>query len=208
MKTFKQFLSEAETKDLVEFLRANCRQVLRDFSQADRFLWRGIKKPKKLQDFTFEEENFRGFIDAPRQDRRPLNTPEWAHQVFNEFFTEKFGEPLRSTTLFAVGTPRKAFGSSAYHFAILPMQDYEIYWSPKVEDLTTYAFPTDEELEKSSSEERKADLLKLLKAADYQKGSISEALQSSSELMVKCKNYLALKITEIQLKKIIQVASE
>jgi len=225
MITFKQYLREEE-RDLVKFLRDNCDEAVHDMFKADHYLWRGANK-RGRELFKYGDTEYEGYFGFPRDDRKPRNTPGWAHDAINDFFKKEFGEPLRSNSVFAASV-RVTAGGYGSSFALIPIGPYKIYWAPKVEDLTTLIFPDldeDEENEKvmaggglhwihqkipfsEVTREMQIDYInKLLFHADYREGPNVDALKSRSELMVRCKSYLALSISESDLTKVIQDAA-
>lgn len=228
MITFKQFLYEAEHKqDLIKFLRDNCDQAVHDMFKANHYLWRGMKK-KTDRTFSWVEDEFDGFYGFPRDDRAPRDTPLWGHNAINDFFKKEFGEPLRSSSVFCYSR-RLNTGGYGSIFAIIPIGPYKIYWSPKVEDLTTTLFPDldsdepDDDVVAGSvmywiqvkkmkladvTREMQLDYInKQLESSDYQEGPAVDALKHGGELMVKCKSYLALSISESELTLLIQDAA-
>lgn len=224
MITFKQYLAE-EKQDLVKFLRENCGQAVYDMFQAESYLWRGAKK-KGTELFSFGEDTFEGYFGHPREDRVPRDTPRWAHDAINDYFKSEFNEPLRSNSLFCYSQRNKAGGYGSI-YAIIPMGNYKIFWSPVIDDLTTTLFPdaAGDDFEHAFvggevywSVDKRMDLKDVtqemqvryihstLDNAGYKQGSAFDALKSGSELMVRCQSYLALSISESELTEVIQDA--
>jgi len=225
MITFKQFLYE-EKHDLIKFLRDNCDEAIHDMFKADKYLWRG-GSAKGIERFTYGKETFQGFFGFPREDRKPRNTPRWAHDYFNEYFKKEFGEPIRSTTVFAYGD-RTMAGGYGSTYAMIPIGPYKIFWSPRIADLTSTVFPDLDEDEDNDkvmaggglhwihqkipfsdvTREMQEDYIKkFLDNSDYRESKIDSDLNTHSELMVKCKSYLMLSISQSELTEVIQEAA-
>lgn len=70
-----------------------------------------------------------------RMNRRPSKTDKILSNVLNKAFDSYFGVPLRSASLFCTGSTSFArnFGSL---YKIYPSDDFNVYWSPNVKDLT------------------------------------------------------------------------
>lgn len=144
MITFKQYLNEAVSTDLIEFLHSNCLQAVKDSLEVDRCLWRGLKKSaiEKRQtgkrEFNYDDYIVTGYVETTRKGRMPSEMPRWAHDRLDDIFEKQFGVKLRSDTLFCHARPSSSYGQP---FAIVPIGDYDIYWSKDVSDLTVQLFP-------------------------------------------------------------------
>lgn len=211
--SFKQFLSEQETRDLIEFLQKNCKQACDDMIDLNGVLWRGLDNDATQHDiFTWDNgPDVKGFIGHPRSDRTPRDTPGWAHDIFNGHFKKQFGSPLRSTAVFT-STRRDvamAFGGAVY--AVIPIGDYTVYWSPKIHDLTSAVFKdgTDEIVggdahwqqkgNAPSQAEQEEYVKHFMETAGYIEGDLKNAFKSNIEIMLKCNSYLALLVSPTEL---------
>lgn len=224
MITFKQFLAE-DTENLVDFLRKNCAEAVNDMFASDIYLWRGSEKTPDKK-FQYDGEVIEGFFGQPRTDRAPRNTPRWAHDFFNEYFIDKFGEPLRSNSVFCYAS-RVSTQNYGREFALIPIGSYKIYWSPTINDLTVKAFPDvdddskpnlellaggrfywrQQKIENVTRDMEKKYLQDVLQKADYRESKIYKNLNVYNELMVKCEKYLMLDITRRQLTELVAAAA-
>ena len=219
MITFKQFLSEAEKRDLVEFLRGNCRQACEDIVAAkNRFFYRGISNVSSNRDrvvWMHEDQPLVGVMRYVRKDRVARDTPEWAHEEINKFIDKKFGVRLRSEGLFVFNRESSADGYGTPHI-ILPIGQYSCYWAEHVSDLTMLLFPDMDAGEDSglaggevhwrheigkteafsrlevSREMEKDYIQQALEAHTWQKGSAVDALKADAEIIIVCNRYIGV----------------
>jgi hypothetical protein len=213
MITFKQFLTEAETKDLVQYLRKNCLSAVRDIIKAKKFLWRGMNPKLGYEKFKAHDQEIEVAFGQPRDDRRPTDTPAWAHAIIDKYFEEKFSQALRSTSTFVFNNKAPAQTYGVPHI-IIPIGKYSLYWSKSVGDLTTDLFPDfgdrkdtglaggehywvetkNIELDKVTREMEKEYILDQLQKFHYQRGPNDEAIEAGhGELMLVCARYLAVR---------------
>jgi len=226
MITFKTFLTE-ETRDLIEYLRTYCQPAISDFLNAKNYLWRGMNPKGPRDKWEYDKAIIDGYFGQRRENRRPRDTPPWAHELIDEFFEVEFDMKLRSSTVFAFNNRSKAGGYGST-FAMIPVGKYTIYWSPKVEDLTSELFPDlesgvddglaggraywDEELGDAHARITRQQEIhfinEYLQQADYKRGPNVEALKHApGELMVWCSHYLALQISESEMTEVLLEAA-
>ena len=141
-----------------------------------------------------------------RKDRRPRNTPQFAHDFIDEWFNERFGFKARSEGLFVIGNPAEATGYGTACI-VLPIGEFSTYSSTKIEDLTQKLFP-DHNWEQNSGpigghsawpagdpdEEQQLQLAKIvLDGADYEKNDIvGMAKNTKMEIMIDCDKFVAI----------------
>lgn len=220
MITFRQFLLEDSPVDLIQFLKKNCLPACNDIAATGKFLGRGMTKAEGM---TFVEGGtvFNGGVLVPKNNRKPKDTPEWAHNLFDKYFDSKFGVKLRSKAVFASKDSSHALDFGKLHI-VIPMGKYDIYYSNHVRDLTTYIFPDfeagedpglvggydywidkvggfDKWVEKSTklTQQDQEELLnQMLDKAWYKKGPNADALRTNypCEYMVMCDRYLAISL--------------
>lgn len=116
---------------ITQMLESNCRNYLKDLKQVNfkrPFLLSGRSKNKS--------PIFKGTV---RKNRQPKDTPQSLHDLINDKFEEKFGVRLRGNSLFITGrtTEAKQYGKP---YIIFPINEYQVYWSEKVNDLYAYFF--------------------------------------------------------------------
>jgi len=69
-----------------------------------------------------------------RKDRRPVDISPNRHNILNDIFKDAFGVKLRSESIFCTLRESIAEGYGTV-YAIFPIGNYEIYWSPIIKDL-------------------------------------------------------------------------
>lgn len=128
---FKKYLNEQKEltiKEALENIKKECQPFLKDLKKAspiNNLLYSG-RKEKTL-------EAFRGTV---RKNRVPKDTPLSIHNWLDSWFEENFGIKARSNSLMAVGDTSVAKGYGNL-YAIFPIGNYEIIWSPEISDLYT-----------------------------------------------------------------------
>ena len=120
MRLFNTLLQEIEGNQ-DDIIRRDCQPFL--VETKGNILFRGsvqhIKGIKKID---------------PRSDRRPTDTPGWAHKMLDGAFKKKFGWNARSEGVFATRSINNAevYGV-AYEF--YPIGKFKYVWSPRIDDL-------------------------------------------------------------------------
>lgn len=111
--------------EIIEMIKKDCKPFLREKMPGD-FLYRGMKRNidfyKKLK---------------IRKNRRPKDTPERLHKIFDEEFKKKFGWGARSEGIFC--TP--SFDDAAYYgdaYLIFPIGSFKFVYSIHIPDLYTH----------------------------------------------------------------------
>lgn len=186
---FKQYINEVTlTEDnVVEFIKKNCMPYLKDWKNT------GLFPDKPLYSGREAERSTNIILKNVRQDRKPTNTKPIVHNYLNNYFVDKFKIALRSKTIFAVGSVSTTliYGEP---FIIIPVGKYEIYWSPKVNDL--YQFYVDMGLLISDGEPFFRDDSHEKVFYDgmnsYKKGDLKGAIKSRNEVMVYTKQVILL----------------
>lgn len=172
---FYNYINEQEfnqrEQDIIEYLE-DCKPFLKDWKKCntDDLLMSGRKRM----------DNY--FIGKVRKNRRPMNTKKEMHDKLDDLFNEKFGVKPRSNSLFCTAVYDVA-GSYGDAFVIFPIEEYKIIWSKDVDDLF---------MRLGSSREH-VNLDKIVDS--YETGNLCEALNSDSEIMLLCDEYLALHTT-------------
>lgn len=88
-----------------------------------RWLLRGtMKSVDKIKKFT------------PRTDRRPKDTPDKLHNLFDKEFRKRFGWAARSEGVFVTSNYKEA-KSYGTPYIFFPIGRYDYIWSPKIADL-------------------------------------------------------------------------
>jgi hypothetical protein len=90
-------------------------------------LWRGVKGADRLNDFVI--------VGNVRTDRSPRDTNSYWHHLMDQFFMNEFGYAYRSGSMFAYTDPGNTT-DYGIPFAVFPIGDYDICYSPKITDLT------------------------------------------------------------------------
>lgn len=168
-------------EDIATYLRLNCKPYLREIKYLPNFfpLYRGMKH--NSEDFVSK--------DVRLDDRRPADMDDIVHSQLNSYFNSKFGQPFRNA-LFVAGTPHVAesFGKL---YTVFPEGDFEFVWSPNVYDLhSEHGDLLLERLEEDGVEE----FIEYMDSLGYTNKDMIKAIESNSEIMIRCKSYAAVRV--------------
>lgn len=180
--TFIEFLAEAaapatskgDMKHLVETIKRDCQQFLREMSNTDlseHRLYRGMRSSDVYRTIKV------------RKNRQPVDTQQLIHDSTNDWFESKFGIKARSETVFA-STGTKLASRYGTVYSIFPIGEHTTIWSPTVMDLYI-----------STNHLTPSEVIEFLEDSEYQIGGISLATRGKSnrELMIKCDSYYAIR---------------
>lgn len=136
MISFKDFLLEAHTDAEAEALANKIKKDCSYFLGLRKEpLWRGINETRSTSIKSLDIEGIEAFYGTVRQDRCPKDSPQWFHDVLNDYFFHAFGIKFRSESLFCLpsynGT--SSFGRAK---AIYPIGNFDYIWSPIIQDPT------------------------------------------------------------------------
>ena len=125
---FIEYLNEQENsiQEIFKKIEKDCKPFLKELTKhslVDDLLYSGRKK--KFEGY------FKGKV---RKDRKPKDMPEEVHNWLDDWFEDKFGVRARSQSLFTIpkGSIAAGYGTP---YAIFPIGNYKIIWSPEIEDL-------------------------------------------------------------------------
>ena len=193
MISFKQFLSEDKAFDDFDLdkFKKDCAFYLGELkgSQGNLVMYRGASF-KGTKNWAINKWEARW---------SPMSTPDYIHKKLNEFFTEKFGEPIRNW-IFASGHNAVAtvYGKA---YAIFPIGKFE--WisgiNKESKDMTSFfwdtkdATPIDNKNDPSGDKRMESTwdrmLSKLKHFRWYHNTDIKECLRAGNEIMFKCGEY-------------------
>lgn len=192
MKTFKQYLTEAEVPDLMKVLNKDC-ELFMKVATNNGLLLRGIKDigtDKKL--VTLPWDKHEGAISIwkkdVRQDRNPSATRREDHNMVDNWFYRTFGFKARSQAVFCLGKKAKDSTIDIYGdpYIIFPIGKFEYVWSPYVDDLFS-------EMTLNMKHIKTQDEINwFLEDKGYTSTNIEKALRGRSEIMIKCSSYYAI----------------
>lgn len=163
-------LFESDDEDMIAAIKRDCKPFLKECrdNMVLNLMMRGMKgKGDEI------------FKQSVRQDRKPLSMPGDKHKAFDDWSLEKFGFRARSQSVFVTGSYDDA-RSYGHPYAIFPIGDFEFIWSPEVGDLFMYHTTSNVDFD---------DL-------GYKDTDLKAALELENEIMVHCKEYYAVPITE------------
>ena len=123
--TMKHLENIAKTiaRDCAPFINNNWTDL-----QNGKVLYRGVKGADNLRDF-FIKGNV-------RTDRAPRDTPTPWHNLMDEYFKKTFNYPYRSASMFAYMGSAMSVGDFGIPYAVFPIGDYDICYSPIISDMT------------------------------------------------------------------------
>ena len=179
------------TKDCMPFLK----ELKKSNSPRDKFLYRGFHggmyseiQRKKV-----------------RADRKPADTPENVSKYVDKEFKKKFGWNVRSEGAFATSSKERASGYGT-SFIFFPIGQYKYAWSENVTDMYSHlggrflSYTEDILSGKADENDPEKDLVindfkdTVSKAVNsFQTNNMRDAMIAQSEIIFKCKEYLAVK---------------
>ena len=128
----RELLNAMPVSEIVKFIEQNCQPVLREIAATKgaygaklgeiTLLYRGIKTAESM------------FIGTVRKNRKPKDTSDDFHQLFDDSFSTIFGWKPRSAGLFATGRylDAKMYGIT---FVVFPIGDFNFIYSEEISDL-------------------------------------------------------------------------
>jgi hypothetical protein len=138
------------------------------------------------------------------KDRNPRDTPYPVHQLLNDYFTKKFGEPFRNA-MFATNSLEQAteyaFGglTEGERYLVYPTGNFTFIWSPEIFDLldilqyyNLHAACTAERAATPQFQET-FNKLKTEKLSTYTNKDLKAAIKSRNEVMIRCIGYHGIK---------------
>jgi hypothetical protein len=219
MQKFKHYITEAKytNDDFFELIEKNTRGIPLYMDGFKERLYSLFKTEEKLNRFINIDIKFyvskllsknvlfyRGMknqsdpikIHKVRQDRVPADTPEHYHHVVNAVMNKKFGGINRSNTLFVV----KRFAVARTYgrkntFIVFPIKKFDWVSSDEIEDLyNRFEDYANDGRDVFTSGKSIEDNLKDDVEQYYKKNIDLVSLPASNEIMIHCKNYLAVRI--------------
>lgn len=116
----------SDPKHIAELVEKNCSQILKEYRRINGpGLFRGIKGIKSNRDFVLQQGRI--------EDRRPKDTPLWAHKYMNKRAIDLYGWPVRN----GIPTTTKLDQASGYGraFAFFPFDGYKFAYLDGISDL-------------------------------------------------------------------------
>jgi hypothetical protein len=179
----------------IEYIKRDCQEFLQ---QADNplMLYRGMK-------FSDNQHFIRK--KARLDDRLPSAMGMTLHNLLNDYFTERFGEPFRNG-IFCTPNSNLASSFGVVH-NIFPIGKFSSLWSPKVEDLN-FMFNREEfkelmfattkkdvgaEMDEDEFMDAIGDLWETIRTDD-----LNNAYGFSHEIMIRCEHYYAMPKSHIE----------
>ena len=114
---------EQLSSKILEYIRNNCKKYIKEYIRNDKLLWSGREKEEKFYN-----------VKKIRKDRQPKDTPEYIHNLLDEYFQNHHGIKLRSNSLFCYTSINDVYVYGTPHL-ICPIGEYETYYHPSVRDL-------------------------------------------------------------------------
>lgn len=187
---FYSYLNEQsiDESNYLEVIEKKCHPFIDDIRSANGYLYTGRNSSKLIINRNV------------RKDRRPKDTPTLIHNISDKYFMEKFGVKARSSTIFCTGNMWTA-ADYGHPYIIFPVGKYEIIWSTKVKDFTTYV-TSEKNFKKyakkykkvGTEEERDKQLNKFIEDTidRYKTGNLKKAVKSENEVMLVCDEYIGV----------------
>jgi len=189
MKTFKQFISEAQFDDIdaaVDEILHHCGPFLHE-SRRKGFLQRGMQG---LDLTPWDDKSVPYVIKKVNKERVPrrgagLNAIE--HKVVDDFLHDKLGIRGRSQAMFCIGQSEKGTQKASQFgtpYIVFPIGDFKYVWSPEVFDIFGQLHYKSED-----PEEQKKEIETWLKGKKYRTTGLDQAVKSANEIMIDCETY-------------------
>lgn len=155
-------------KEILPKLEKDCKPFLKEKT----LLYRGFGRR-----FDFE------FI-IPRKDRRPLDSPQWFHDGFDNASKKVFGWKSRSEGVFASSTysTASAYAGSGTVAMVFPKGKFKYIWSSKINDL--FDELNDEDFSIFDDETAWVQFVK----QNYQDNNLRSVRNENTEIMLYCPN--------------------
>ncbi len=179
MKIFELDFHRADPQSVIPFVLQHCKPWIDELGGWDNALYalpayRGVHSGALMRD--------RITVLPCPVNRAPKDTEYNLHKSLDDRFLKDFGVRYRSNAFFVTGSIgiAKEFGNPA---VLCPMGPYSYCWSPRIADLyvTLEEVPIDEI--------RTPDELvdHLMYIGDYKDSELIDALRSTNEIMLHCK---------------------
>lgn len=158
------------------------------------YLKQVVKKGGRF-DFMYSgrTHNAYSFMRVVQQERHPLDTPKLIHMQLDRLFKKRWGVKYRSQSIFCTGNLNHAslYGTP---FMVFPVGNFKFLWNPKFKDLFNYIrydiAPSIDTNSIEGAEEFEKGLEGVIDT--YQNSGLPRAIKSGYEIMVHCKEYMAL----------------
>lgn len=127
-------LPECNPTNVREFLNQHCKPWMRQFSGERRLLYRCAKRD------LIDRDSGWGIVRV-RQDRRPRDSGDIAHETFNDLMKEAGTVANRTNSVFTTGgldhgrSTASTYGSLCY--IVIPIGEFDFAWSDRYFDLYT-----------------------------------------------------------------------
>ena len=174
---------EERLEDFISNVKRDCKSWLSAISSCKRkALVRGYVAKSEIEKLT------------TRKDRRPRDTDKPLHKSVNKEFKKTFGWKPRSEGLFTFGG--KIVGGYGIETGIVfPIGNFEFLWSKKIRDFFMWSLdnykPPGTKNSKEEQEYRKKWSEDIVKK--YDDKNLCKALDSTSEIIIKCDKYWIIK---------------
>lgn len=182
-------------------------------------MYRGVtftyNEPEIELDLGHDDEEWEtGYIKKVRKDRKPLDTHPQIAKILDEIFEKEFGWRPRTESVFVYGRLKRSEADEYGRLCrIFPMGDLKFLWSPKITDLTgtvgnlfaQHGFDLNLHQGKPAKDTPRPPyepevlakiremLMDEIPKRGYTNENLVEALNSRSEIMISCNQYLAIK---------------
>ena len=181
MKSKSFILEDAQDKieEYVGLIKRDCMGFIRQAN--GQYLYRGLGTAS--DEFLSKSIRLTG--------RMPKDVPSLLHYTINEYFINNFGAPFRNA-MFCSGSQHLAdFYGNIY--GVFPIGNFDFVWSPEVDDL----YMEWDEVEHDEHDVMVDNLMDEV-AQTYKNDNLEQAIKSNNEIMVRTRDYYAIKNEIIQ----------
>ena len=165
------------------------------------------------------------YFSSTKPNRNPKDTPIGDHKLIDQWFFDQFGIRFRSDhIMFATGHIMVGHYGKAHN--VIPIGDFQFCWSPVINDVLNDIKPAMYEIHNEIGEKyrdkekypqslielrdivKNEMILTRLERGKYQTTNLPDAIKSGNEVMIHCKEYFLLDVTDYEYKQIIKLAKE
>ena len=121
-----------------------------------------------------------------RSDRLPLDSDPKFHKILDDSFNRVFGFRARSNSVMATGDPDQASDYGVLYI-IFPKGSFKFIWSEKIYDAYTGGLYGIQDVPEKEQD--------MMIKANYSNTNLPAAIMSKHEIMINCKDYIAIQST-------------
>jgi hypothetical protein len=140
--TYSSSVNKEAAKKVAEYIKTRCKKWFAEAKHPEDVFYRGTL------DYDMHIDDVAAFVRSPREDRRPRDTGNALHKIFQQALRESGAVATRENSLFCLPNEQSAgsYGiedSSGFDpivWVVIPLYDFNYTWNKNAEDWTqTYS---------------------------------------------------------------------